>query len=510
MVSPEQSNAITNLSNVRQSLHSTFIGLPFTIFSSTRQPRTISRSQFFKAHSSLTSFLTSSTVFGRRLYRQSSLTVYPSHPTKYTPCAVSNPGNMPSTPQRSQLLPIPLEPEKPVISPTITPKPSTSTKSYPNKWVVVFAASIVHALHATCVYMGPATLMSPMRQSLGLTVAQITQPLIAYRIVQAIFLIPAGYLLDATGPQFSLRVSITAAALLAPLLPFVTTLPQMILLQSLFGCTKLFGGLSAMLIIITQTFQDGKGVATATSLLLSGYSFAGFLAPAVIGTLSESLGWRGAFGCLSAAFIILALPLTFYFLRERETTDKFNLTNLLNNAKERIVAFTNRSRDLEHQQTLLTSPSRSFTNQHIRRRSNDQPQQGNSSSLRTSATFTQSAKDKEPLFSFGYATVIAAVATFSFSMHIVFDHLLVFLNEDFGLRFEVATLYLSALNLIALFAKLGIGPIADRLNKSLLITIAGAIAGVASMLLLDFTGVGFGVTHSLTKVMLFIVLCKYM
>ncbi|CAN8074294.1 unnamed protein product [Agarophyton chilense] len=170
------------------------------------------------------------------------------------------------------------------------------------KWSIVVAASVVHALHAAAVYMVPSTLLSPMRHTLNLTVAEITRPLIAYRIVQTLFLLPAGLLLDAIGPQLCLRIAMTAAALSAPLLPLATSLNQLILLQIFFALTKLFGGLSAMLLIVTSAFPGENGIGTATSVLLSGYSFAGFLAPAVIGSLSQRLGWRFAIGPLADRF----------------------------------------------------------------------------------------------------------------------------------------------------------------------------------------------------------------
>lgn len=375
------------------------------------------------------------------------------------------------------------------------PSSQTSSTPLPNRWAVVTAASLVHALHAACVYLGPTTLMSPMRHSLNLSIAQITQPLSAFRIIQAVFLVPAGYLLDKVGPQICLRISLTAAALMAPLLPLVTSLSQLLWLQSLFGLTKLFGGLSAMLMIAAQAFPDGKGLATATSILLSGYSLAGFIAPAFIGTLADTLGWRVAFLALSVIFIVIALPLTFHFLRDRdEKRSRPTISSLFQFISNRIASVNS------------TKHSRNGVKELEKQQNIDNPASSDNVVLSRGAQDVSSSPD--PLLTKPYLLMATAVASFSFSMHIVFDHFIVFLGEDFGMPFSTATKYMSALNLVALFGKLGTGPIADRYSKSLLLSLFAVVAAIACILLLDFTSLGIAVTTSYVKVKAFVALCK--
>lgn len=439
--------------------------------------------------------------------------------------------------------------------------PPPPTKPLPNKWSIAVAASLVHALHATAVYMGPATLLSPMRASLNLSVAQVTLPLNVYRAVQAVFLIPAGLILDIVGPQLSLRIAITAAALMAPLLPLVNTLPQLIFLQAFFSVTKLFGGLSALLLITAAAFSGSHGIATATSILLSGYSFAGFLAPAVIGSLSQRFGWRIAFSFLSALFILIALPLTFHFLREQPNSNTRN-TNLWkafkraflsllpsssssNSSSQQLIHHPAERRPLtdnpqspslsplQQQQQQNPRPNRPSSADSIKYPPKTPISSSSSSSKLSSSNYpnptnttTASLKpisqgfeagpleslpissppDKEQVFTAPFLLIATAVAAFSFSMNIVFDHLLVFLNEDFGLPFTTATFYMSAFNLIALFSKLFVGPIADRVNKALLIALFSTIGVFASCLLLDFSAFTFTVTTNITKIIGFVVM----
>lgn len=400
--------------------------------------------------------------------------------------------------------------------------PRPPTMPPPNKWSIAVAASVVHALHATAVYMGPATLLSPMRHSLNLSVAEVTLPLNVYRAVQALFLIPSGFLLDLIGPQLSLRVAITAAALLAPLLPLVTSLPQLVLLQALFSVTKLFGGLSALLLITAAAFANSSGLASATSILLSGYSFAGFLAPAVIGALSTRFGWRIAFSFLSATFILVALPITFHFLRE--TPDPSSkprsplaprlrraLNSLLPTPRPHRYApapqaphdrppLTVSASAPPHLPSVLTRPALPVPAPNTPVPSPRIPQT-------RPPPPAPAVPAADPLLTPPFLAIALAVASFSFTMNIVFDHLLVFLNEDFGLPFKTATFYMSIFNLIALFSKLGVGPLADRFNKAALILFFSVMGVAASCLLLDFTATTLTVTSSFAKVIGFIVFC---
>lgn len=375
---------------------------------------------------------------------------------------------------------------------------AASPKKLPGKWAVVAAASLVHALHATAVYMVPSTLLSPMRHALGLSIAEITRPLIAYRIVQAMLLLPAGILLDIIGPQLYLRVAITAAALSAPLLPLASSLSHLMTLQIFFALSKLIGGLSTMLVVVASAFPSDKGMGTATSVLLSGYSLAGFIAPAVIGTLSQHYGWRAASMLLSLVFAVFAVPLTFHFLREHpSSTRRPSILTLFKQLTTRFK-FSTLLQSEKQQQTQQPSPP--------------PPNAASISLAQTSQSQSTAATPppKEPLLPAPYLPVAVAVFAFSFSMHIVFDHLLVFLSEDFGMPFDRATYFMSALNLISLCTKLAVGPLADRLNKSLLMAGFGSVGAVASMLLLDFSALTFQTTTSVHHVMSFILLCEFL
>jgi len=328
-----------------------------------------------------------------------------------------------------------------------------------SKWAVPVAASIVHALHAACVYIGPSTLLSPMRKDLGLTVSEISLPLNIYRVINAIFLAPVGVFLDKYGAEAPMRASILSAALLSFLLPLCWTLPQLIVLQSLFAISKLFGGLTSMLMLTSSWFPDNEGVGAATSILLGGYSAAGFFAPLILGFFGQNYGWRVACFFLAVLFAVIGLPLTFVLLRDRSTAKSGAVR------ASRAPSGYDQLKDGQVQAPPVptTTP-------------------GGSAAISTQPPTLPSA-DAAALFSPPYAAVMGIVASFTVSMHIILDHLIIFLTEEIGFSLETASLYMSSLNLVALGTKILAGFLADRTGKGVLMVFFGVLSFLGSLII---------------------------
>lgn len=263
-----------------------------------------------------------------------------------------------------------------------------------------------------------------------------------------------------------------------------------------------------MILLTNLRFADGNGLATATGLVLSGYSLAGFFAPAVIGVVAERYGWRLALAVLTAVFIVVALPLTFFCLREPD--DRYRKVSL-----GRLWRRMMRREESEGDGgngavgNGLGGKSVSVDHDVDGRVAKGRVLKGDGAKLATQDEMKELGLEQaeEPLIQPGYAAVMVAVGAFSFAMHIIFDHLLVFLKEDFGMPFDRATLYISALNLVALFAKLIVGPLAERYNKSLLMIGFAVLGMFSSLLLLDLSWGGIVVTASVAKLKAFVVLC---
>ena len=67
---------------------------------------------------------------------------------------------------------------------------------------------------------------------------------------------------------------------------------------------------------LTQAFRAGRGLALGLSLL--GTGVIGIVGPPITRALIDGVGWRWAYACLGAAPILIALPTTLLFFRERE------------------------------------------------------------------------------------------------------------------------------------------------------------------------------------------------
>eukprot|EP00190_Bangiopsis_sp_CCMP1999_P000148 CAMPEP_0198737292 /NCGR_PEP_ID=MMETSP1475-20131203/67789_1 /TAXON_ID= ORGANISM="Unidentified sp., Strain CCMP1999" /NCGR_SAMPLE_ID=MMETSP1475 /ASSEMBLY_ACC=CAM_ASM_001111 /LENGTH=511 /DNA_ID=CAMNT_0044501151 /DNA_START=327 /DNA_END=1862 /DNA_ORIENTATION=- len=334
----------------------------------------------------------------------------------------------------------------PAEQPTIDGERPKLTTRVDKKWFVPLAGSIVHALHATCVYLGPATLLSPMRQEMNLSVSEISIPLNVYRLINSIFLVPVGMLLDRIGAQRPVKISIIAAVVLSFLLPLCTTVWQLTVVQGLLAITKLFGGITPLLMLTSRWFTCQKGMGTATSVLLGGYSLAGFLAPLAMGVVGNQFGWRLSSTMMAAVFGVVSIPLTLLFLRERDE-----------------------SADAKDGPKLSGSDARE-------------------TQAETVPAVSRGAK--RPLFTATYIAVILIVASYSMSLHIILDHLMIFLTEESSFPLERASIYVSTLNLVAFGTKVMAGILSERVDKGILMPLFGALCALGSTILVYTSIVG--------------------
>lgn len=296
------------------------------------------------------------------------------------------------------------------------------------RWRVAIAAACVHALHVSVIYMGPSTLLSPIRQDLNLSIAEAALPLNVFRAVNCIFLLPAGAMIDRAGAFRVLWPGLVVGAVLSLFLPFAGGLTHLVLLQAAFALSKLFGGLAAMQVIVMATFKGAPAAGAAQAVTLSGWSAAGAIAPAFIGILATRVGWRLSFGALAGLFLLIGIPLAYIFLRKPL-----------------------------HPSMMM--------------------------SKRQSPTLQSNERNvREPVVPVRYAALLGVVAAMSVSLHVVLDHLVVYLREDAGFAFESATQYLSLLNVVGLLAKLIAGPLSDRFPHAALLSGFSVLAMGASLI----------------------------
>eukprot|EP01134_Creolimax_fragrantissima_P005008 CFRG5008T1 len=140
-------------------------------------------------------------------------------------------------------------------------------------WLMAVSGAVCHSIHFASIFIGPSVLISPIRKDLGLTIDEATLPLSLVRLIQCVGLIPV----------------------------------------------VLFGGLPTLL-KVAGTWFDSDSFSVASSIIISGFSLAGFLAPVLLGTLSEEYGWRIALLVIDLCLLLVALPLCLLFVKENHNS----------------------------------------------------------------------------------------------------------------------------------------------------------------------------------------------
>lgn len=372
-------------------------------------------------------------------------------------------------------------------------------------WRVVAAAASVHGLQAAANYIAPSTLLGPMQAELGVPLAAMTIPLSSYRVVTALFLLPAGLLLDRVGARAVLLPGVIAGALAGMLFPLARSVPQLAVLQAAAAFSNLLAGVTPMLMLFASLPRLRRRLGAATSAMLAGYSLAGALAPPVLGALTQHFGWRIAAGVFNSAFVLFGIPLAYFFLRGDNIQESETQPLLGGKQKGACTADVDLIVEPEPGCPSGMAPSQSLCNTE-KPIAKEAPQDEERACTQRSAERPTPAG---PLFTRGFTGLILAMAALAVSLNIVHDHLLVFLVEDVGLEFAVAAMYSAALNLSGLMSKVFLGAIADVTDKATLLLVFSVQAGLSCLLLLEFSVADVvSVTTSASRVLLFSVLCK--
>uniref|UniRef100_A0A7S3A5E8 Major facilitator superfamily (MFS) profile domain-containing protein n=1 Tax=Rhodosorus marinus TaxID=101924 RepID=A0A7S3A5E8_9RHOD len=348
-----------------------------------------------------------------------------------------------------------------------------------NAWLVTISCSIVHALHTASVFIGPSTLLSPMRKDLNLSVKEISLPLNVNRLINTLFLIPAGIFLDKSGTEKPLVISIIVASVVCFFWPLSTSLWQLVAIQAILAFTILMGGLTPMLIIASRMFESVEKMSMVTSILLAGFSLMGFVTPLLLGPLADRYGWRTTSYLFPTLLSVIGLPLV---LR--------NLTSKRSEGSSRVRSLRSASTPTDGTLWMLDSTSPNMRPMGL---TAEAPKENNSREPRTSP----------PLMTMPYFAVLGAAAGLSVCLSIVNDHLIIFLSEDVGYPLRTATTFMSFIHLIALGAKLSSGIAGQHFRKGVLLILAAISITTSALLLLEYHDSELQLTSSNVRLSLF-------
>ena len=171
-----------------------------------------------------------------------------------------------------------------------------------------YATMGIH-VYAIGVYIGPVS------KAFGWSRTLTTVGLSLAMIIQAIFAIPGGMLVDRIGSRLLAIVGMLMAAAAFALLGTATgDAKNWYLLWALMGLAVIVAPASVWTSAIAARFKASRGL--AFSVALSGSSIATALFPYLGAKLIAAYGWRTAFAAEAGLWIAVAFPLVFMFFRD--------------------------------------------------------------------------------------------------------------------------------------------------------------------------------------------------
>lgn len=309
--------------------------------------------------------------------------------------------------------------------------------SYTKRWSVAIAAALMNAFQTGAFFFTPTVLMPTIVSEFSIPLSLSTLPIAIGKIAYVLLLTPGGIIVDTIGPRRSVLIGIFILATLFFLYAsFANSLLFLICIHIVIAGPAAISGIPVYSIFVAQWFPP-ENLGMPMGFVLSGFSAAGTLFPAILGHLTTALDWRPTI--LSVVFLLcfIALPITFFFLHENHDS----------------------SDNLAQAQ---------FTDIHIT--SSHHPPQLHSIQDVNNHSNTHHLS----LFvSFSLCYMLMQYCNGCFSENILF-----FLTMDRGMTISEASYFFSSINLCAFLAKIVGGYLGDRFGRLRIACLAGMMATI--------------------------------
>lgn len=303
-------------------------------------------------------------------------------------------------------------------------------------WSVAIAACIMNGLQAGTFFFTPTTIMPTIVKDLSIPLSLATLPIAVGKVAYVLQLVPGGILVDQVGPRLAVLFGISTLALLMALYAsFASSFSSLLIFHLLLASSASVSGVPVYSIFIANWFTPSN-IGLPMGFVLSGYSAAGSLFPAVLGPLTESFGWRGAITAIVLVLTFIALPVSYCFLRQKSTEE-----------------------GTDH---LLSIPS--------------------ATPILSSVPVSEFAPLADTR-SWPFVGFALSYALLQYCNGCFFENIMFFLTIDRKFSTTSASFVLSSLNISAFFAKLIGGYIGDRFDRFYVGSIASAIAAVGTIFL---------------------------
>lgn len=187
----------------------------------------------------------------------------------------------------------------------------------------LFSAWVIFLIFVGVTYQIPAILLPALKDEFHVSNYEISWLPALTQLFKGIFCPIGGFAMHMFGSRRCLQGC--GLLLLAVSLSYqlCTDFVGIAILQSLFGAAYGAGGMSAIVVLMAAWFDENR--ATAIGFVLIGYSFAGVVFPPLVTRLIEHYGWKSAVWTSPVLLFFIALPLSFFAIRDGPLAQKNQL-----------------------------------------------------------------------------------------------------------------------------------------------------------------------------------------
>lgn len=304
-------------------------------------------------------------------------------------------------------------------------------------WIVVWSFALLIVVIGTVFFFGFGTIFTPIIHDFGWSNAEVSLAFSLRSEVGGIAAPLIGILIDRFGPRRSLIAGVITAALGVFGMSFMQNLWQFYL--SMFVIAVGVSACGGPVGMVAAATWFNRRRAEAISYITVGGGIAGLGVP-VVAWLVETLGWRDCLQVLSVVIVVVGL----------------------------FVAANIRSRPLDHPQPVdgdRATPANTGANTPVR--------------------VSWGVPPREVMKSRAFLMLSAGQAAVAFGTTALIVHIIPFLEMQ-GTSKAAAAFVVTVYTLVSLIGRLGLGYLADRYDKRLIMTAACALVALG-MPLLAFT-----------------------
>lgn len=342
-----------------------------------------------------------------------------------------------------------------------------------SRWSIAFASAFVHGIHLTVIYIAPSILLSPQRKQLHISLSEATVPLNTYKLCNIIFLPFVGLAVDYLGIRPCLMAGLLLGAPGGLLYVVSPSVWLYIVLSLLFALSFMLAGTNVIVVLTCSWFSKSRGL--AVGLVLAGYSCAASVAPVLLGYLVRWWKYRLAYMSILLIYSLFVLPVAYKVLHEKNPSPvEDDDSSLVLEQQELSSPFPCASESTEMEESNSLS-FKALNDSRTTKYTENSTTYWNVHHLRQVLT--------ETIFTSRFAALAVVYFTLQFALGFVYEHFVIFLEEDNHMRYERATVYFAILNSCALLSKLLGGYVADRTCRYRTLSVASGCIWLATWLL---------------------------